>query len=181
MSKSPSKAQKVKTRGANAPTPQSREEAASFIHDIGVRQREIARIEADMNDAIAKAKKDAEAIAQPLRDQIERLTEGLRHWAEAHRVELTDNGKRKFGDLGAGKIEWRLAPPRVTIRGVDDVIARIKTLGLSIFLRTKEEIDKEAMLREPDKARLIAGVSIGTAGENFYVEPFEAEIKGAAE
>ncbi|KAF0136674.1 MAG: hypothetical protein FD139_733 [Methylocystaceae bacterium] len=40
-----SKPPKAKTRGANVPVPQSREEAASFIHDIGVRQREIARIE----------------------------------------------------------------------------------------------------------------------------------------
>ncbi|MBG0802861.1 host-nuclease inhibitor Gam family protein [Methylocystis sp. H4A] len=176
-----SKPPKAKTRGANVPVPQSREEAASFIHDIGVRQREIARIEADMNDRIAQAKKDAEAVATPLREQVERFTEGLRNWAEAHRAALTENGKRKFADLGTGKIEWRLAPPRVSIRGVDEVIGRIKTLGLSVFLRTKEEIDKEAMLREPEKARLIAGVSIGTAGENFSVEPFEAEIKGAAE
>lgn len=176
MSKSP----KVKTRGANVPVPQSRDEAASFIHEIGVRQREIARIEADMNDRIAQAKKDAEATANPLSEQVDRLTEGLRIWADANRQTLT-GGKRKFADLGTGKIEWRLTPAKVTIRNVEDVIARIKTLSVIAFLRTKDEIDKEAMLRDPAKARLIAGVSIGAEGERFYVEPFEAEIKGAAE
>lgn len=49
-----------------------------------------------------------------------------------------------------------------------------------MFLREKAEIDKEAMLREPDRARGIVGVTIGTAGESFSVEPFEAEIQGAA-
>ncbi len=174
MSKSP----KAKTRGANVPVPQSREEAASFIHDIGVRQREIARIEADMNDAIAKAKKDAEATANPLAEQVERLTEGLRIWADANRQTLT-GGKRKFADLGTGKIEWRLTPAKVTIRNVEDVIARIRTLGLKDFLREKFEINKEAMLSDQVKARLITGVSIGPEGERFYVEPFEAEITGA--
>lgn len=176
MSKSP----KAKTRAANVPVPQTREEAASFIHDIGVRQREIARIEADMNDAIAKAKQDAEATATPLSEEVDRLTKGLHIWADANRQTLT-GGKRKFADLGTGKIEWRLTPAKVSIRNVEDVIARIKTLGVLAFLRTKDEIDKEAMLREPDKARLIAGVSIGAEGERFYVEPFEAEIQGAAE
>jgi len=172
-------ATKAKTRGANVPVPQSREEAAKFIHDIGAAQREIARIEADMNDEIALAKKTAEANALPFRSQIEELTDGLRTWAEANRAALTDNGKRKHAELGTGRIEWRFAPPRVTIKGVEEVIARIRTLGLGVFLRERVEIDKEAMLREPEKARLIAGVAIGTAGENFTVEPFEAEIMGA--
>ncbi|MCC3246175.1 host-nuclease inhibitor Gam family protein [Methylocystis sp. WRRC1] len=172
-------ATKAKTRGSNVPVPQSREEAARFIHDIGEAQRAIARIEADMNDEIALAKKTAEANALPYRSRIEELTDGLRTWAEANRVSLTDNGKRKHAELGTGRIEWRFAPPRVTIKGVDEVIARIRTLGLLLFLREKTEIDKEAMLREPDKARLIAGVTIGTAGENFSVEPFEAELTGA--
>jgi phage host-nuclease inhibitor protein Gam len=109
------------------------------------------------------------------------MTQGLRTWCEANRDALTENNKRKFADLGTGKIEWKFAPPKVTIRGADDVILRIKTLGLAIFLREKVEIDKEAMLKEPEKARLISGVAIGSAGENFYVEPFESEIKGSAQ
>jgi phage host-nuclease inhibitor protein Gam len=163
------------------PVPQNRDEAAQFIHEIGVNARILARIEADMNDEIAQARRKAEQLSKPLRDVIQLRTDGLRTWAEANRDALTEKGKRKYADLGTGKIEWRFSPPRVTIRAVEDVIARIKTLGLTTFLRTKVEIDKEAMLREPDKARLIQGVTIGTAGESFSVEPFEVEIEGAAE
>ena len=43
------------------------------------------------------------------------------------------------------------------------------------------EIDKEAMLKDPEKARLIIGVSIGREGENFYVEPVEFEIQGSGQ
>ena len=172
---------KSRTKGANAPVPQSREEAAQFIHEIGMLQRQVARAEADMNDEIAAAKNRAEKETLGLRKTIDLLTQGLRTWCEANRDALTDNNKRKFADLGTGKIEWKFAPPKVTIRGAEDVILRIKTLGLAIFLREKVEIDKEAMLKEPEKARLIPGVAIGSAGENFYVEPFESEIQGSAQ
>ena len=170
---------KAKTKGRNLPVPQNRDEAASHVRMIGDTARAIARIEADMNDALAAIKEAHEKKAAPFRDLVVSLTDGLRTWCDANREALTDGGKRKFADLGTGRVEWRLAPPRVTVRGIEAAIAAIKTLGLP-FLRVKEEIDKEAMLREPDKARLVPGVAIGSEGESFAVEPFEAEIEGRA-
>lgn len=167
---------KSKTRGANLTVPQSREDAAEAVAMIGVANRDVARIEADMNDEIASAKTRAEELATPLRDRVKALTEGLKVWAEANRDALTHAGKVKFADLGTGKVSWRLRPPSVRITGVERVIEAIKALGLPAFLRTKEEVNKEALLADPDKARLIAGVSIGSVGEDFIVEPFEAEI-----
>jgi phage host-nuclease inhibitor protein Gam len=173
------KAKKTKTKGSDLPVPQSREEAQRFIREIGESNRQIARIEADMNDQIANMKEGGELAAAPLYARVQSMTEGLRIWCDANRDALTDGGKRKFADLGTGRIEWRLAPPKVWIKGVDAALAAIKTLGLSQFLRAKEKIDKEAMLREPERARLVPGVTIGSAGENFAVEPFEAELEGA--
>lgn len=76
---------KVTTLGTNYPVPQSREQAASAIAEIGALNREIGRIEATLNDRIAKAKEDAETKAAPLRDRVAASTEGLRIWAEANR------------------------------------------------------------------------------------------------
>ncbi len=173
------KPKKSNARAANLPVPQSREAAAAALHEIGMQQRQLARIEADMNDAIAQATKVAEAESRGLRECIEALTEGLRVWADANRAALTGDGKRKFADLGTGRIEWRLAPPSVKISKVKEVIERIRARGLVSFLREKTEIDKEAMLSDPERARAIPGVTIGSAGESFSVEPFEAEIQGA--
>lgn len=169
---------KSKSAAQTIVAPQSREEAASYVRQIGDMNRCVARLEADMNDQIAKLKERAELEATPIAAAIGQMTEGLRVWCEANRQALTDGGNRKTADLGTGKVEWRIAPPKVTIRGVDDVIAAIKRLGLLQFIRTKEEIDKEAMLREPDQARLAPGVSIGSDGETFAVEPFEAALTG---
>ena len=85
MSKSP----ESKTK-AGAPAPQSREEAASFIRRIGENARIIARFQAEMNDAIARLKEDAENAAAPRAAEIEQWTEGLRAWCDANRAALTD-------------------------------------------------------------------------------------------
>lgn len=170
---------KSKTLGVNLPVPQNRDDAAAAIRLIGERNREIARIEADMNDQMVVIKERAEALAQPLREDVTAATEGLKVWAEANRAALTNGGKTKTADLGTGKLCWRLRPAKVGIRGVDDVLESLKKLGLQRFIRTKEEPNKEAMLDDPKTARTVAGVSIGSEGEDFIVEPFEAEISGA--
>lgn len=179
MTKRPTK---VKTRGANLPVPQSREDAANAVKEFGEVSRQIARIELDVSDETARLKQAAEDKAQPLKERAEALQEGLKIWAEANRDKLTDGGKVKTADLGTGKISWRFRPPSVRISKVEIVIEQIKKLGFAkAFLRTKEEVNKEALLADKAKAKLVSGVTIGTEGEDFIVEPFELELsKGAA-
>lgn len=171
---------KSKTIGANLQVPQNRDEAAATVTTIGELNRQVARLEADMNDELASIKEGYEAKAAPVRLALTEKTEGLKIWAEANRTVLTGGDKSKTVDLGTGVLKWRLRPPAVRLIGLEAIIDRLKTLGLNRFLRTKEEVDKEAMQREPDVARTVAGVSIGSAGEDFIVEPFEAELSAEA-
>ena len=174
---------KAKTRGANVPVPQSREEAARAVARIGEIKRDLVRREADMNDALARIKEQVEETAEPLRAEEAALTDGLKMWAEANRAALTDGGKVKQADLGTGVIKWRLRPPRVSVPRAPDavaaLIARLKQLGLSRFVRQTEEINKEAMLADPDAVRSVPGLRIGSMGEDFVVEPFAAELAEA--
>lgn len=172
---------KSKTLGANFPVPQSREEAAATVVAIGEINRSIQRLEADMNDELAAIKEAYEATAMPMREAAVEKTEGLKMWAEANRTKLTGGDKTKTVDLGTGVLRWRQRPPAVRISKMQDVMERLRTLGLGRFLREKVEIDKEAMLKEPDVARTIAGVSIGSAGEDFIIEPYEAALSAEAQ
>ena len=171
---------KSKTKAASVPVPQTRDEAADTLMQIGGMNRAAARVEADMNDEIAAIKKNAEAIAQPIREKVTAMRDGLQIWAEANRAALTQDGKTKTADLGTGKISWRQRPPSVRISGMERVIESVKKLGFAAFLRVKEEINKEAMLADPEKARMIAGVTVSSDGEEFIVEPFEAELSEAS-
>jgi phage host-nuclease inhibitor protein Gam len=130
-----------------------------------------------MNDEIAAIKQRYETAVNPIRDEVTSLTDGIATWASAHRAALTGDGRTKTADLGTGRISWRRRPPRVSIRNVDAVLQKLKSLGLHKFIRTKEEINKEAMQAEPEAARGIVGVTIGSAGEDFIVEPFEADLQ----
>ena len=167
---------KPKTRGVNLPVPQNRDQAATYVKEIGDAAREVGRIEHDLNDRMAALKAEAQSAAAPHQSKIKMLTEGLKTWAEANRDALTENGRVKHADLGTGKVMWRSAPPRVTVSGVEAVIEALQKIGLTRFLRTKTEVDKEAMRADPDTARLVPGVTIGSAGEDFAVEPFEVEV-----
>lgn len=170
-----------KTPASADPVPQSREEAASFVMTIGALDRDIAVINAALSETIAKAKEQAEAQAKPLSERVAGLTRGLEQWASVNRVALTDNGKVKTVDLGTGRILWRQRPPSVVIRGVEAVIAALKEFGFPQFLRTKIEINKEAMLADPEVASRVPGVTIASAGEDFVVEPVSDATSQAAE
>ncbi|MFO1418362.1 MAG: host-nuclease inhibitor Gam family protein [Methylotetracoccus sp.] len=170
---------RIKSAAADISVPQTRDDVSAAIARIGIAQRERERIQADMNDALAKLKEMHEAQAAPFKDEIEMLSKGVQLWCEAHRGELTHDGKRKFHHFAAGEVKWRMRPPSVGLRAMDNIIDACKRLGLARFVRVKEEVNKEAMLAEPDLAGTITGVTI-RQGEDFVIVPFETELEEVA-
>lgn len=156
---------------------QSRTDVEVAIRNIGKAQRRMQRIEAEMNDELAKIKERHEKAAQPHRDEVERLQKGVQTWCEANRDQLTP-GKTKTASFTTGEVSWRVRPPSCAIRGAEAVIDALKRLGLARFIRSKEEINKEAILNEPDAVKGVAGISINQ-GEDFNIEPFGDELEAA--
>ncbi len=174
---------KIKTQGINAPVPQDDSEAREAIREIGDLGREALRLKAEMNDKIAELQQEYGEKVAPINDQMLAKQEGLKIFAEANRARLTNNGKVKFHRFATGEISWRLRPAKVSIRGKDAVIDAIKAAKLGKkFLRIKEEINKDAMLEKSNRplAAAIKGVTIGSDGEDFIVEPFETELAAAS-
>lgn len=66
------------------------------------------------------------------------------------------------------------------VRGADTVIDRLQVMGLGRFVRSRDEVNKEAVLAEPDAVRGIPGLAIITGLENFSITPFEAQAEVAA-
>jgi phage host-nuclease inhibitor protein Gam len=169
---------KSKTPAPQAPVPQDDREASEAVARIGACMREVGRVGAALNDEVAKLTQKAADVALPFQREQADLTEGLRIYCEANRERLTGGGKTKTIEFDGGKAAWRARPPKVTLRDVEQIIERIKRAGeaFAAFLRTKDEVNKEAMLAQPDLARTIAGVSVASAGEDFIVEPTEVEL-----
>lgn len=155
----------------------SEKDAEELIKTIGEKRREVLRMETNMNDEIAIIKQKYEIQATPLKDEVSELVWSVQTWAETNRWELTRGGKTKTVKLATGEVNWRNRPPRVSIRNKVRVIETLKKLGLTGFIRTIEDINKEAMLQDIDRAEAITGVSIDSVGEDFAIEPYELEIE----
>jgi phage host-nuclease inhibitor protein Gam len=168
---------KLKAPALTYPAPQNREEADEFIFKLGQLQRDRIDLETAMNEALAAAKLEHENLGKPLAEEIAALMASLQTYCEAHREELCP-GKLKTVKFGNGEISWRSRPPKVTLRGgIEKIIAWCKTHGLALFVRTIEQVNKEAMLDYPDRAMKVPGVSIASAGEDFIVKPLQSELE----
>jgi len=171
-----SKKPRIKTQAL--PTPQTREEAEALLLRIGALQNAARRIEADMNDALASLKAQCETEAQPINQEMQEKFQALHAWAEAHRETILKGGA-KTAKLATGEVSWRKTPPKVGLRGQDKIVETLKNLGLTQFLRTKEEVNKEAVLADEESRKLASGVSgiTITQREEFIAKPFETELE----
>ncbi|MCL2076053.1 MAG: host-nuclease inhibitor Gam family protein [Betaproteobacteria bacterium] len=154
---------------------QTKDEAMGAIKTLGDVQRQLKRLETEMNDAIAKITDANKGEIDALKERIETLTSGVQGWAEANRA-LLCGAKGKTANLITGEVQWRQRPPSVSVRGQDKVIEALRMLGLSRFLREKVEINKDAILAEPAAVAGIAGITVVTGVEDFSVTPFEVEV-----
>ena len=167
---------RIKSTAASARVPQSRAEVVAAIAEIGRLQRERDRIQAEMNDELAKIRERFETEAEPHGRAIEDLQAGVQTWCEANRDALTQGGKTKTASFASGEVRWRVTPPKVAIKGVEAVIHALRKAGLDRFLREKVEISKDAILAEPVAVKKIAGISISQV-EEFVIEPFSTELE----
>lgn len=167
---------KLKRAAETVRAPQSREEAELMLARLGTIQRQQALIASALEETVSGQRQTAEAEARPLSEEAAQLTRGLQLWAEANRPSLTQDGRTKTVKLATGEIAWRARPPSVKLKDQPGVIERLVQLGLARFLRTKTEINREAMLAEPSVASEVPGVTISSEGEEFVLTPTSMEL-----
>lgn len=153
--------------------PQSQDEVAAAIRQVGDTSRELVRETADMNDKIADITQSHQPKIDALKERLQSLQDGIQVWCEANRDRLTGGGKVKTANLVTGNVMWRQRPPSVRIRGEETVLETLRKLQLGRFIREKEEVNKEAILAEPKAVSGIAGITVVTGIEDFVIEPFE--------
>lgn len=173
---SATKRARVKAPALPVIAPASAEQADAMIRRMGDLARDRLIIQAALDEQIAALRASAEAEAGPIATEIANLHAAVQAWAEANRDELTRGGRVKTHKMPSGEVSWRLLPPSVRITSPAAVMALLEKMGLERFLRRKVEIDRDAMKAEPDAARAVPGVSIGSAGEEFIVVPSAVEL-----
>lgn len=157
-----------------------RAEAETHVNTVAALVNTRRSVAASMDEKILTLKKAYEFELAKLDAQIKQGTDDLEAWAIANPAEF---GKAKSIEFLAGRIGFRTGTPKLALLNRqwtwDKVLAAIQKFGFQ-FIRTKEEVDKEAILAfasaEADKPRLDTkvlgpiGVKV-TQGESFFVEP----------
>ena len=166
---------KVKKPATTKYVCQSKSETMDAIRDLGDRQRELTRLETELNDVIADETAKRKDAIYELKVEIERLHSGVQGWCEANRVALCGD-KSKTANLVTGTVSWRIRPPSVALKAVDKVLAELRRLKLTKYIRTKEEVNKDAILTDIKTFPTVAGITITSGVEDFIIEPAEINV-----
>lgn len=168
-------AKKQRKKTTALPVPKTTEEAEQLLADIGRAQRQVSTIGNRMNDRLLKIKQEFEEGAKPLNEEIEQKFAALHAWAESNKETLL-KGKAKTAKLATGELSWRTTPASVSLSKVEVVLIALKQRGLTQFIRSKDEVNKDAILADPEKVKDIKGIKI-TKKEEFVAKPYESEIE----
>lgn len=153
--------------------------ANALLEEYGQTFNALAAIQVDMDAALAKVKKEHEDKAEAKAKRLAEIFVTLSAYGAQERERLTDNNATKTVKLAAGEIGWRKNPPSVKMRAkkkIEDAIAEIRALRMPRFLRRKWELNKQAILDDPEGAKKLTTLRIETGQEEFFVAPFGAEL-----
>lgn len=190
------KKQRLKAPAADAL--QTKDEVAARIRQIGDLQREVLRSETTMNDKIAEITEAHQPGIAEKQTRILGLIAQVQTWCETHRAELTEGYKVKTANLITGEVGWRADPPSVAARDLEAILPQLDSLGLDTYIRSKRELNKEAILNDrtlltgedEGEAKTAAmrrlamlagvpGITIREKVEKFFITPFE-QVVGVA-
>ncbi len=120
----------------------------SSLSEIAVLSSKIASQDAKYNEEEQKRRAKVTSEQQPMKERIEELALGVKNFCENNRA---DFGKAKSKELKHGIVSFRLSPPAVkalkgfTLASALELVKR-SAKWCGVFIRTKEELNKEEIL-----------------------------------
>jgi phage host-nuclease inhibitor protein Gam len=154
-----------------------REEAEACARALAERVNAQRHMLAQRDAQILNVNAFYESALTAIAEAIKSRTLALQQWAEANPDEFPKG--RKSLDLASALLGFRTGTPKLALRSRawnwDSVLAAVKAAARR-FVRTKEEVDKDAILGEfaagaiDDATLATLGVKV-TQDEYFFVEP----------
>lgn len=159
----------------------NREDAEAALGRVGENLREIQRIELEASEQIEAIKSAAKQRTDNLAKAVKADFVALTGWAAENREQLLADGRRTI-PMTHGQVGWRWSPPAVKVKADDEpaVVATLQRLKLDHLLRTRVELNREAILEEPGAVEGIAGISIERV-ETFWAKPAELDLEQKAQ
>jgi len=158
-------------------TPKASSEVDDFIEAIAEFQKQEAKTIEEANEQIKRIGNRANRRVGLIRGRISKLAFLIRNYYVANKKELTSNGKLKVVKLLNGVFREYFTKRSVRLIGDESGAAEeLEKAGLGRFVRIKKEIDKDAILRHPEKVAGIKSVKIIEKKKRFLITPRETNI-----
>ncbi len=162
------------------------EEVDQKLLDLGGLKVHISKAEANMNAKMQALRQKFDEETQDDRAKAEFIEKEIEQYCIINHAKFD---RQRTIELTHGSIGFRTNPPKVNQLNkkysVQTSLELIKRIFTGKYLRTKEEIDKEAILTDYATKAItdeqIAGVGLRIdQGEKFFCEPKWEEIQEAA-
>lgn len=146
----------------------SLEEADSTLAQIAECRRHLGLIQNGLNEDIDKLKLQAEGSAEPIRQELAMLERGLASFAADNKADLFKQRKSitlSFGTLGFRQTSKLKPLPKSTF---NKILSALQERGLKQYIRTKLEVDREALKEAPPETIMEVGAYIEVSDDFFY-------------
>ena len=158
------------------PTIATLEQAEAAMNELVSAENDRRKIVAARDSEILIINESFGPDITQLEELVAEKTNALRAWAEANPDVFPKN--RKSLDLNSGVLGFRTGTPKLALLSRAwtwaKVIAAVQDAGFAFFVRTKEELDKDAIIAEVRAGRSGLATQIGVKvvqDESFFIEP----------
>jgi phage host-nuclease inhibitor protein Gam len=153
------------------------EDVDDSLKNIGYINARIKAAEAVMNEQQLTIQQRYEETTRTDREEKLRLEKEIELYCMSNRDAF---GNSKLMRLNFGEVAFRLSTASLrTLKGYtwDSVMRMLKKLNMTQYIRTKEEVDKEALKAQLTDTKDFAQIGLTlTQSESFYYEVFEHKI-----
>ncbi|MBP9890052.1 MAG: host-nuclease inhibitor Gam family protein [Leptospiraceae bacterium] len=164
------------------------EELTSAIKKISDLQKERDTISSEINAKIQELQEELTNKVAPIEKEIKLLGYSMRVYCDK-RKDLFFKEKKTWS-LATGDLQYRKSPDAVesnsTKKLVDSILKKNNMLEASekfskklakIYLTMDIKLDKQAIQKDPKKAKEVTGVGLVEGQERFHIKPYETNLE----
>ncbi len=141
---------RIRKAASQVPVPQTRAQMEALVGQIATLKRDEAAQKLRMDRTIAKVKADFEESLARVADEMKPLVAAAETWATSNPAEF---GKAKSIRFLHGTVGFRTGTPKLKLlsKWTWDKVLEAAMQYLPNFIRSKPELDKEAILGQRDE------------------------------
>ena len=157
------------------PTLRNEADLQEAIRLVGEIRRDYEITKAECDDQIARTQAAYAPMLNEFLNNEQEIISQITKYCNAN-YDTLFKGKGKTLKLITGEISRRVKPNSIVVNDLDLALAKIKELGFTDFIRVKEDLNKNALLDNPDFIELIEGLELQKGIENLIIKPYATKV-----